>query len=401
MAAETSEGPLRGITVVDLTSVFMGPYATMLLAQMGARVIKVEPPQGDAIRGVADTDGTGLGPIYLNANIGKESVVLDLRQEKDYLQLLEMVRKADVVAHNRPPGSDVRLGIDFETLSKVNPRLIVCGMHGYGSTGRYGQLPAYDDVIQAVSGLAAHQTGEGEPHFVRTPIADKVTGLLAVSAITAALLERTQSGLGQSIEVPMFETMVQFLLLEQQGGYVYEPPRGEAGYARTNSPNRKPHRTADGLIGVFPNTDAHWRAIFSAFDAEQMLADERFSTLRSRTEHINELYEWLSEQLGARTTNDALDLLQTAGVPAMPVNDIPSLFSDPHLLDVEFFRSIDHPEAGRLRQAKPSIRFSRTPVPDDLRPAPSLGSDTDRVLAEFQGSAGAGARAPGTNRAQS
>lgn len=380
-----SAGPLAGVTIVDLTSTFMGPFATLVLAQFGARVIKVEPPSGDILRGVGDRDGDGLGPVFLNANLGKESVVLDLRDPHDHRRFERLVEQADVVAHNRPPGSDERLGIDHATLSRINPGVIVCAMHGYGADGPYGPQTAYDDVIQAVSGLAANQTGRGEPQFVRSPVSDKVTGLLATSAICAALVERARSGRGQAIQVPMFETMVQFLLVEQQGGYVFDPPRGPAGYSRTDSPFRRPYRTRDGLVGVLPYTDEHWRALFAALDAPDRAADPRFATISGRSRHIDELYEWLDGHLAALTTEEALDLCRRARVPIAPVNEVPDLFDDPHLEAVDFFPRREHPRVGTVRQARSPVRFSRSgsgPVahaPELDSHGPDIRADLDRA----------------------
>ena len=382
---EPRGGPLDGITVVDLTSTFMGPFCTLILAQYGARVIKVEAPGGDILRGVGDTDELGLGPIFLNANQGKESIVLDLRDdEQDRARLLQLVADADVVTHNRPAGSDERLGIDYESLRSVNPAVIVCAMRGYGAAGPYGTEPAYDDVIQAVSGVAANQTGRGEPQFVRTPIADKVTGTMAVGAICAALVERTRSGRGQGIEVPMFETMVQFLLLEQQGGYVFDPPRGPAGYARTDSPFRRPYRTSDGLVGVLAYTDAHWRALFDVLGAGDRAADPRFATIAARSRHIDELYEWLDGELASRTTAEAVALCRRAKVPIMPVNGVADLFADPHLDAIDFLARSEHPQAGTVRQARSPVGFSRSGAgPSGQAPAldshgPALRAELDR-----------------------
>lgn len=374
-------GPLAGITVVDLTTTFMGPYATLVLAQFGARVIKVEPPAGDVLRGVGDHDDLGLGPIFVNANAGKESVVLDLGDPEDHRRLLRLVETADVVTHNRPDGADRRLGIDAETLRAVNPRLVVCALRGYGAGGPYGTQPAYDDVIQAVSGLAATQTGTGEPQFVRSPVADKVTGLLAVGAITAALVERASSGRGQGVEVPMFETMVQFLLLEQQGGWVHDPPRGPSGYARTASPHRRPYRTTDGLVSVLPYTDAHWRAIFPALGAAELADDPRYATIGGRSRHIDELYRWLAEAIAPRDTAEVLALCQAANVPVTVVNDVPDLFADPHLDAVDLLQRVDHPHLGPLRQPRSPVAFSRSGTAP-WGPAPRLDEHGAAVRAE-------------------
>lgn len=375
-------GPLSGVTVLDTTNMLMGPYATLLLGELGARVIKVEPPEGDISRGIDDRHSPGLGPIYLNTNRGKESIALDLRDPDDSAVFVRLVAVADVVAHNRPPGSEKRLGLDYESLATINRRIIVCGMHGFGSAGRYGPLPAYDDVVQGVSGVAAHQTGDGPPQYVRTPMADKVTGVLAASTICAALYERERSGLGQNIEVPMFETMVQFLFMEQQGGHIYDPPRGPAGYARTNSLHRHPMPTADGLISILPSTDAHWHAVFRTFGRADMCDDPRFATISARTAHIDELYQWLGEEIARRPSAELLADLQRAGVPAMHVNSLEGLLDDPHLRETGFLEQVVHPVVGRLRQAGAPFRFSRNGSPR-LAPAPILDGDGERLRAEF------------------
>jgi hypothetical protein len=242
-AAATAAGaPLRGIRVVEVSNTFMVPYATLLMAQMGAEVVKVEEPGGDILRQVGDVTGTGAGPMFLNANRGKKSVVLDLRDDADHRRLQHLVRQADVFVHNRTPAAAQRLRIDYASLQPLNPRMIHCGASGYGSDGPYRDLPAYDDIIQAASGIAAVQTHDGPPQYVRTVLTDKATGLFVLAAVLAALVERARSGMGQAVEVPMFESMISFLLLEQQGGAVYDPPRGPTGYARVNSPHRHPHR---------------------------------------------------------------------------------------------------------------------------------------------------------------
>lgn len=375
-------GPLAGVVIVDLTTMLMGPYCTMLLGQLGARVIKVEPPGGDILRDIDDRDRNHLGPIYLNINRGKESIKLDLRDPVDYEVFTRLVAKADVVAHNRPPGSEQRLKVDYESLAAINPRIIVCAMYGFAANGPYGKLRAYDDVVQAVSGIAAHQSLHGPPQYVRTTLADKITGVLAVGAITAALYERERSGVGQLVEVTMLETMVHFLLAEQQGGYLYDPPRGPAGYARTNSPHRHPMRTSDGLISLLPTTDAHWHAVFRVLGRPDLIDDPRFSSITGRTENIDELYEWMGSAIAQRPTAELLAQLQEAGVPASHVNTIEDLFRDPHLTATGYFENVVHPEAGALRQPGPSFRFSRTGQPF-LGPAPALNHDGDRLRAEF------------------
>lgn len=375
-------GPLEGVTVIDMSSMLMGPYASLLLAEMGARVIKVEPPGGDISRGIDDLDDRRLGPIYLNLNRGKESIELDLTVAEDYALFTSIVAEADVVAHNRPPGSEARLRIDYPSLRKMNPRVIVCAMYGFGADGPYGAFTAYDDVMQGISGIAAHQTGDGTPQYVRTPLTDKITGMLAAGAISAALYERELSGEGQLVEIPMFETMVGFLLAEQQSGFLYDPPRGPVGYARTNSPHRHPLPTSDGLISMLASTDSHWQAVFRILDNPGFASDPRFASIRARTRNIDELYAWLVSEVGKRSTDDVLSQLQEARVPAMRVNAIEDLFEDPHLVATGFFETVEHPEAGSLRQAATAMRFSRSGVPR-LAAAPKLGGHDKELRAEF------------------
>lgn len=376
------EGPLRGITALDTTNMLMGPYATALLGAMGARVIKVEQRGGDISRGIEDRDGNLTGSIHLNVNRGKESIALDLRDDEDYAVFADLVRGADVVVHNRPAGTEGSLRLDFATLSALNPRVIVCALCGFGSGGRYAPLPAYDDVMQAVSGMASHQTGHGEPAYVRADPTDKVTGILGVAAINAALYEREGSGLGQLVEVPMFETMIHFLLAEQQGGYVYDPPRGKAGYARTNSPHRHPFRTRDGLIGILPSTDRHWAAVFRLMGDPDLATDPRFASVTARTANIDALYQWLEGELAGHGTDDMLERFRANGVPAMKVNSIEDLFTDPHLDETGFFDRVQHPQAGALRQPSAPFRFSRSGTPT-LGPAPVLDADGDALREEF------------------
>jgi crotonobetainyl-CoA:carnitine CoA-transferase CaiB-like acyl-CoA transferase len=239
---------------------------------------------------------------------------------------------------------------------------VYCAVRGYGEEGRYRDRPAYDDVIQAASGLAATQTNGGEPSYVRTPIADKTTGVFALSAVIAALFERERSGQGQAIEVPMFECMAAFTLFEQQGGYVYDPPRGPAGYARTAAENRRPYPTADGMIGVTVYTDEQWRRFFALVDRPDLAEDPRFASAGARNENVDQLYAFLADVLRTRDTDTWMSVLVPAGIPAMPMREVADLFDDPHLADVDFFRSAEQPGVGRVRYPRFPIRFSRTPA---------------------------------------
>ena len=374
-----SPGPLAGLTVLELTSTFLGPYCAVLMAQMGARVVKVEPPAGDIIRGVGDENGSGLGPAFLNFNRGKESVVLDLTTPAGREALDLLVDEADVVLHNMRPRAAARLGIDAGTVLARNPRVVHCAAVGYGSAGPYRDEPAYDDVVQGVSGLAAVQGGTGEPQYVRTQVVDKTVGVMALAAILAALHERSVSGRGQAVEVPMFESMASFLLMEQQGGRVYAGRTGGTGYARTASPYRRPHRTADGVIAVLLYTDAHWREFFRLVDRPDLADDPDLTTIRGRTRRIDELYRLVDDELARRPTAHWLSTLRDRHIPAMPVNTVEDLFDDGHLAAVGFFEQVEHPTEGTLVHARLPWTFGRSGAPV-LPGAPALGQHTEETL---------------------
>jgi len=375
-------GPLAGIRVVDLTSTFMGPYCTLLLAQMGAEVIKVEPPTGDVVRYIGDDRGVGMGPVFLNANRGKRSVALDLKTPAGRGVLQRLVTTADVFVHNVRPEAARRLGIGYAEVAAVNAATVYCALRGYGREGPYRDRAAYDDVIQASCGLAAVQGAADEPAYVRTPVADKAVGLLALSAINAALFARERTGRGQEIEVPMLESMVTFTLLDQQGGYVFDPPRGAAGYARTASPFRKPYRTADGYLSVMVYTDTQWRTFFALVGRPDMAADPRYRTITERTQHIDELYQLVEKELLARPSAEWLAALSRAEIPAAPIHSVPDLFTDDHLVAAGLFERVEHPSEGPLRLARFPVSFGGS-HPDRPRPAPRLGEHGAEVLAEL------------------
>lgn len=373
-------GPLDGLTVLDVTSTFLGPYCALLLAQLGARVVKVEPPEGDIIRYVADERHSGLGPAFLNFNRGKESVVLDLASTagRDALDLL--IDGADVFLHNMRPGAMKKLRIGPDVVLERNPRLVYCHAVGYGSGGPYRDEPAYDDVVQGASGLAAVQGGSGDPQYVRTQVVDKTVGVMALAAILAALHERSSSGRGQAVEVPMFESMASFLLMEQQGQRVYAGRTGGTGYARTDSPYRKPYRTADGTISVLLYTDGQWRTFFRLIDRPDLADDPGLQSIRGRTNRIDELYSLVENELAKRTTAEWLELLRANAIPAMPVNSIEDLLDDEHLSAVELFEDVAHPTEGPLVQGRLPWSFARSGAPM-LPGAPALGEHTVAVLA--------------------
>ncbi|MGW9131861.1 CaiB/BaiF CoA transferase family protein [Streptomyces sp. NPDC055681] len=378
----TDRAPLAGVRVVDLSSTFMGPYCTMLLAQWGADVVKVEPPGGDVVRYIGDVRGTGMGPVFLNVNRGKRSVRLDLKRDGAAEVLERLIAGADVFIHNVRPAAARRLGISGDDVLRANPRAVYCGLRGFGPGGPYEDRPAYDDVIQAASGMAAVQGGlSGSAEYVRTAAADKIVGLMAAAAVLAALRGRDATGRGRVVEVPMLETMTGFMLLEQQGGWVFDPPAGPTGYSRTESPHRRPCRTKDGHLGVMIYTDAQWRAFFEAIGRPELAAEPKYRTIRERTEHIDELYALVNAELATRTTAEWQAEFDARDIPATRVNSVRDLFEDPHLQATDFFERIDHPTEGPLRLARPAVTLGLSETFE--RPAPSLGEHTLEVVREL------------------
>ena len=285
-------GPLAGIRVVDLTSVVLGPLATQILGDMGADVIKVEPPEGDLTRHIAPFRHPGMGAVFLNVNRNKRSVVLDLKDAAARATMRRLVGTADVFIHSIRPQAAARLGLGPDELTAGNPRLVYCGAYGFAEGGPYSGKPAFDDIIQAACGLAAVQADEtGAPRYVRSIVADKVTGLTAAWAIAMALFERERSGRGQAIEVPMFETMVSFILAEHLDGRTFDPPLGPARYARMMAEHRRPQPTRDGYIALLPYTTAQWQRFFRLAGRDEMAEDRRVLDPTERSRRIGELYE--------------------------------------------------------------------------------------------------------------
>jgi crotonobetainyl-CoA:carnitine CoA-transferase CaiB-like acyl-CoA transferase len=356
-------GPLAGIRVVDMTSVGMGPYATQILGDMGAEVIKVESPAGDVFRHAEPARHAGMGACFLNLNRNKQFLVLDVKREDDLAQLKTLIAGADVFISNVRPQSLRRLGLDYESLRVANPRLIYCGAYGYSEAGPYAGMPAFDDIIQARSGMAQFQganSTEG-PQYVNTILADKVAGLTVAYTIPMALYERERSGLGQAIEVPMFETLVSFLAVEQLAGQTFIPERGPSGYPRVMSAHRKPYRTLDGYIALLPYTTAQWSRFFSLSGHAELASDPKYAEPAARSANIDELYATLADIVSGKTTAQWLALLADADIPHSEVSAFGELFDDPHLRATGTFFEYDHPTEGRLRAVGIPTRFSRTP----------------------------------------
>ncbi len=376
------QGPLAGVRVIDLTSVMMGPYATQIFADLGADVIKVEGPAGDTTRHLPPGPEEDRGAMFMNLNRGKRSLSLDLKNTDARDALLRLCRTADIFIHSMRGGAIRRLGLDYAALRAVNPRIIYTNMWGYGRGGRYAEQPAYDDIVQARSGivdLQGRQSG-GPPQYLANIVADKVSGLTGAYAVMAALFAREKTGSGQEVEIPMFETLTSFVCVEHLMGAMFDPPLGPTGYGRVLSPERRPYATSDGHIAVMIYTDRQWRNFFTAIGNPGWSEKPIFRSLRTRTEHIGEVLGHLAETLKGRTTAAWLDIFEEAQLPAGPVNSLDDLLDDPHMRDVGYWQERDTPD-GRVRMSGLPTRFSETPgaVGD---PGPRLGAHGADVLAE-------------------
>lgn len=373
-------GPLSGVRVIDLTAMVMGPYCTQIMADMGADVIKVEPPRGDDTRYISVGPEPGMGGVFVNVNRGKRSVVLDLRTEAGAAALRELVAGADVFVHSMRAAAIERLGFGYADVAALNPGIVYTNCYGYGRGGPDAERPAYDDTVQAECGIpAAQELLTGTPGYMGSIVADKVAGLTAVYATTMALFHRERTGEGQEVEIAMFETMAAFMLVEHANGRLFDPPLGPAGYPRAVTPNRRPYRTADGYLAALVYNDKHWAAFVGA--VQPAWAGPEFATLAQRAARIDEVYGLLSATFAERTTAEWLALLRELQIPAAAVNSLDDLFDNEHLNAAGFFQTVDSPH-GPLRFPGPPAWFSRTPG-RIAGPAPRLGADTDAVLADL------------------
>lgn len=377
-------GPLAGVRVVDLTSVVVGPACTRALADQGADVVKIEAPEGDLLRHIAQGARTpAMSGKFINFNRNKRSVVLDIKRPDGRAALLRLIGGADVFVSNIRPAALARAKLDHASLAPDNPRLIHCAIVAFGTDGRYANRPAYDPIIQSLSGVAAtfhHATGE--PRFVPMVMTDHITGLVAAQAIGFALYRRERTGgRGEAIEVPMFETMAGFVAAEHLGAATFDPPEGPAGDNRLLSAEYRPLPTEDGFITVAPNTNAQAFAFFDAIGRPELKADPRFATPVARTDNAAAYFEVRVAGLRQRTTAEWLEVFSALDVPAARYNTIEDLLVDPHLGDAGFWESEDHPTEGRLRRARVATRFGGG-MREDVLPAPRPGQHTREVLAE-------------------
>jgi crotonobetainyl-CoA:carnitine CoA-transferase CaiB-like acyl-CoA transferase len=377
-------GPLQGVRVIDLTAVLMGPSATQMLGDLGADVIKVETAGGDHTRGLGPGAANGLGPIYLGLNRNKRSIVLDLKNPQGMDVMKRLLKDADVLASNVRPAGMARLGLTWEALSELNPRLVFVSMVGFSQRGRYAAQPAFDDVIQAATGLPTMlaESIDGVPRYVPLNLADRSVGLHAFGIICAALFARERTGRGQKVDVPMFETMVPYVLGDHFWGEKFVPPQAGFGYPRLTTRERVPQRTADGFVCCTIYTDQQWRSFLGIIGhPEWWDKDARFRSSTARTMNSDFLNTIIRDEMIKHSTQEWHDLLGSADIPVFPMHTFDTLIQDPHLQDIGFFSEVEHPQAGIIRETSVPSEWADSP-PGGYRHAPSLGEHTTEILSE-------------------
>jgi crotonobetainyl-CoA:carnitine CoA-transferase CaiB-like acyl-CoA transferase len=377
-------GPLAGIKVVDLTTVLMGPYATRILGDFGADIVKVESLDGDVIRYANRGRSKGMSNLFLNNNRNKRSLALNLKHDAGRDVLLRLAERSDVLISNIRPGAMARLGLSFDELVEVNRRIIYVSGVGFGQRGPYAGRRAYDDLIQSMVGIPSllHKAYGDEPRFLPSNFCDRVTALTVVNAVTAALFHRERTGNGQHIEVPMFETMVDFIMSDHLGGFTFEPPEGPAGYARIVNRNRRPFRTKDGYLALLVYSDEQWREFLALIDRTDLVGEGMFATMNSRADNAVEVYGFVETAIADKTTAEWLALLDGSDLPCAQVPELEDLFDDEHLVAIGFFRESDHATEGRIRSTDIPTHWSES-QPEISQLAPRLGQHSRQILEEL------------------
>lgn len=376
---------LKGIRVLDLTAVVLGPFATQYLGDLGADVIKVEPPSGDIFRYVRPARSDGMGAGFLNMNRNKRSITLDLKSKADQLTFQTLLEEADVLVHNMRPSAAKRLGLDPVEICKRYPLLVYCSSAGFSSTSSFAERPAYDDIIQAAAGVAAlNSNDKGEPRFLPTIICDKVGGMHLAMAVLGGLVQQQKTGKGCHIDAPMFDGMIYFLMAEQLAGETFDPAVGSLGYERLTSPYRKPFATKDGFIGVLPYTKQHWVHFLNFIGREDLATASWVLSAPDRSERIGELYALIEKVVPARTSGEWLQILDELDIPCAPVKSLTELLNDEYLKEIDLFQEVDHPTEGAIRSTRSPFTISGSTQSQDL-PAPGLSAETVPVAWRSRG----------------
>ena len=374
---------LNGIRIIDFTTTYLGPYATQFLGDMGADVIKVEPLDGDVGRSPRPSRTPDMGAGFLNTNRNKRSLAVDLRIPEGRAIAAKLIAAGDAVVHNMRPQAAAKLGVSFEDAKRINPRIVYCYAPGFGQDGPYAAEPAYDDIIQAMCGLAKlNADSSGAPRFLPSIVADKVVGLHLAFAIATGLVHRLKTGEGCAIEVPMFESMAAFLLVEHLAGRTFDPPLGPAGYERMLASNRRPYKTADGYIAIMPYTTQQWTRFLECVGRGDLLNEDWVQDPVKRSANVDALYQIIADAAPARSTAQWLEVLRQADIPCGPVNGFEELFVEPHLAAVGLFQATAHPSEGKLTAVRSAFRAPAVEQQAD-QPAPRIGENSREVLGEL------------------
>lgn len=383
MSDPQKKGPLAGIKVLDLASVIMGPVACQHLADMGADVIKVEAPEGDLTRSIGPRHSPDMGAVFISCNRNKRSIVLDMKQREAREVLYKLVAGVDVLIHSIRTAPAEKIGLSYEALRKHNPQLVYCHVKGFSDAGAFAGQPAFDDTIQATSGLAMLQTViGGEPRYFPSSIVDKICAIYAAHAVTLALFHRERTGEGQEVELPMFETMASFNVLEHLWGKAFEPPIGPMGYESVRKGVRKPYPTKDGHLAFLPYSDVHWHKFFRLVGKPELVDDPRYSTFNARMKNYDDVFGFVESTLRERTTAEWVALFGDQDIPMAAVNALEDLLDHPHLESVGFWKQMEHPTEGMLRVPSNPINLMQSPASVRRLP-PRLGEHTREVLREF------------------
>ena len=376
-------GPLEGVRVLDLTTVVMGPYATQILGDFGAEVIKVEPPEGDVIRNAWPFKHAGMGTIFLNTNRNKRSVVLDLKQQSARDACLALAAQADVLVYNIRPQAMARLKLSYEEVKARNPRIIYVGCFGFSQRGPYAAKAAYDDMIQGAAGIPwlLKKQGAAEPRYAPMIVADRSVGQQVASAVNAALYYREKSGHGQRIDVPMFEHLLQIVLGDHLGGYTFVPPDGPPGYVRILSPDRRPYETSDGYVCALIYNDKQWKGFLQVIGRQELLHTPEYATHEARSKNYDKAYAMVAEELKKRTTAEWVEAFERADIPVQRMNSLDDIVADPHLEAIGYLDTVEHPSEGTIRALAVPSEWSES-KPGYRRHAPRLGEHTREVLRE-------------------
>ncbi len=376
------QGPLAGVRVLDLTSVVLGPLATQVLGDYGADVIKVEGPEGDQSRARGVTLHPGMASIYLAINRNKRSLAVDLKTEQGKDIIRRLIPTVDVIIHNMRVQAIEKLGFGYEDVAVLNPNIVYCAATGFDQDGPDKNKPAFDDIIQAACGLVAlNSIGHEQPGYAPTLIADKTAGMAVVNSVLAALYHRERTGCGQYLEVPMFETLVSFMMTEHLAGQTFVDAGLPGGYTRLLTGGRKPLKTQDGYVAILPYTAKHWTKFFEATGRGDLAAEYCVDNRQARSDNIPLMYRALADIAGERTTAQLMAICADMDIPATLIYGIDDLMAHPQLQAISMFQTMEHPQAGTIRYVNPATKFAATPASVRL-PAPALGQHTQEVLGE-------------------